>query len=554
MDLQLSFNYLQYVLHLFRLLLKPKRAKTMAVPSQLKTEYEDLYKNCQIRSEQLGSIDSIIDKITSNKKQYKIAESSTKVPWYVIATIHNLESSLSFTTHLHNGDPLSARTVQVPAGRPLSNPPFTWSESAIDALEYDGLSDWSDWSIAGIAYKLEGYNGMGFRQFHPEVKSPYLWSFCNHYVKGKYASDGKFDPDLVSAQCGGMVLLKRMEERDLIDLSDDEIDPMPIVTWLELYRKEQSGTAYPVIVANAGSTPVEIVELKDRSTQDFIDFISKHPTAKTFLVAPATKPIPSAVSPGIIVIPPSGVALPSLTRILRWGVIGDDVKSLQKALNALGFNAGDVDGEFEDKTEKAVKAFQLKYGMLVDGEVGPLTWEKLGGTAGVITDNDPLVHSRLATFAANEAAKQLSWSGAGSEAEKYLEPFREPMRKLGHIGNDKVFYDWCGAFVTYCCRQVGVTIPDQPSGFWATMALVESWQYWAKQQGYWHPKGSTKPQRGDIVTFDWNPNTGGSFNHIGIVRGYQGGSMIETAEGNKSNQSGNFTRSLSFVSGIVRIR
>lgn len=330
----------------------------MSVPPQLKTEYEKLFENCQIRGERLAVIDAIVNKIKDNKRQYKAVENSTQVPWYIIATIHNLEGSLNFTTHLHNGDPLSARTINVPANRPQrGNPPFTWEESAIDALEYDGLADWNDWSISGIAYCLEKFNGTGYRDYHPEIKSPYLWSFSNHYTKGKYKSDGRFDPDLVSEQCGGMVLLKRMLALDLIDLTDDEIDPMPVVTWLELYRKEQSGMAYPVIAANAGATVVEVIELKDRLTQDFVDAITKYPTAKTFLVAAATKPIPSPQVPSIVVVPPSGVTLPTLTRILRWGVIGDDVKALQQVLNALGFEAGEVDGEFEDKTEKAVKAF-----------------------------------------------------------------------------------------------------------------------------------------------------------------------------------------------------
>jgi lysozyme family protein len=531
----------------------------MAIPSQLKTEYEKLFRNCEIRKEQLAAIDSIINKIKDNKGKYKTVESNTQVPWYVIAAIHNLESSLSFTAHLHNGNPLSAKTVDVPAGRPQrGNPPFTWEESAIDALEYDGLTEWNDWSVAGIAYRLEKFNGTGYRDYHPEVKSPYLWSFSSHYTKGKYDIDGRFKPNLVSEQCGGMVLLKRMAEKDLIDLTDDETDPMPIVTWLELYRKEQSGIAYPVIVANAGGTAIEVIDLKERLTQDFVDAIGKYPTAKTFLVADSSKPIPSPLIPSIVVVPPSGVLLPTLARILRWGATGNDVKSLQEALNALEFNADEVDGEFEDKTEKAVKAFQLRYGLLVDGEVGRLTWEKLGGKYqdGIAEDLSIPVHLRLATFAAAEAAKGLIWNGASSETEKYLSPFREPMRQLGHIESDKIFYNWCAAFVAYCCREVKITIPDRPTGFWATMALVESWQYWAKQQGYWYSKGETRPQRGDIVTFDWT-NVDGTFNHIGIVRGHTPGStVVQTAEGNHSSShiSGNFTQSLSNVSGIIRIR
>ncbi|MFM6367537.1 MAG: CHAP domain-containing protein, partial [Dolichospermum sp.] len=126
--------------------------------------------------------------------------------------------------------------------------------------------------------------------------------------------------------------------------------------------------------------------------------------------------------------------------------------------------------------------------------------------------------------------------------------------------SDPVFYNWCAAFVAYCCRNVGIDIPDQPEGFWATMALVESWKFWAKQNDFWFPKGSVTPMRGDIVTFDWSDEDApGEFNHIGIIRAYsQGSSVIKTSEGNKGkrpvNTSGNFTRNLSSVSGFIRIR
>ncbi|MBD2526664.1 peptidoglycan-binding protein [Nostoc sp. FACHB-133] len=247
---------------------------------------------------------------------------------------------------------------------------------------------------------------------------------------------------------------------------------------------------------------------------------------------------------------PSEFTLPKLTRILRTGVIGEDVKALQKVLNAKGFNAGKVDGEFGPDTEAAVRAFQKKTDITVDGEVGPQTWKELGGESGSIPEQGFL--GKLAGFAEDEAAKGLSWNGVNSEAEKYLKLFREPMLTLGHIGSSPVFYDWCAAFVTYCCRNVGAEIPDIPEGFWASMALVESWKYWAKKKGYWNPKGSVTPRRGDILVFDWEGDS--TLNHIGIVRGYTPeNSVIQTSEGNKSNKSGNFTRSMATVAGFIRI-
>jgi lysozyme family protein len=129
-----------------------------------------------------------------------------------------MECGLSFAKHLHNGDSLERRTVNVPAGRPKTGqPPFTFEESAVDALEYDGLTAWSDWSIGGICYKLEGYNGWGYRVH--KINSPYLWSFSNLYKRGKYIEDNKWSDTAVSRQCGAAVILRRMSERGAVDFT-----------------------------------------------------------------------------------------------------------------------------------------------------------------------------------------------------------------------------------------------------------------------------------------------------------------------------------------------
>ena len=69
------------------------------------------------------------------RARYASVSAQTGVPWWVIGLIHMMEAGQSFRCHLHNGDPLTARTVQVPAGRPKTGqPPFIWEESAADAL------------------------------------------------------------------------------------------------------------------------------------------------------------------------------------------------------------------------------------------------------------------------------------------------------------------------------------------------------------------------------------------------------------------------------------
>ena len=69
-------------------------------------------------------------------------------------------------------------------------------------------------------------------------------------------------------------------------------------------------------------------------------------------------------------------------RYLKVGSKGDDVKRLQQKLKDLKFYSGDVSGSFGVRTEDAVKAYQRKMGLYVDGIAGPTTQAKLFGTGG----------------------------------------------------------------------------------------------------------------------------------------------------------------------------
>jgi lysozyme len=66
-----------------------------------------------------------------------------------------------------------------------------------------------------------------------------------------------------------------------------------------------------------------------------------------------------------------------LLRLTEPPMQGDDVRAVQKALAKLGFRIS-ADGVFGSVTEKAVKDFQQKEGLTVDGIVGAGTRQKLG--------------------------------------------------------------------------------------------------------------------------------------------------------------------------------
>ena len=147
--------------------------------------------------------------IKAASARYQAVEGTTGVPWQIIGCLHQRESDGNFRTHLHNGDPLTARTVHVPAGRPLNGvPPFTWEFSSRDALSQAGLCGLTNWTdIATALYRIERFNGLGYRPH--DILSPYLWAGTNHYSSGKFASDGVYEHTLIDAQpgCAGMLSL-----------------------------------------------------------------------------------------------------------------------------------------------------------------------------------------------------------------------------------------------------------------------------------------------------------------------------------------------------------
>ncbi|USR92841.1 peptidoglycan-binding protein [Phormidium yuhuli AB48] len=72
---------------------------------------------------------------------------------------------------------------------------------------------------------------------------------------------------------------------------------------------------------------------------------------------------------------PESRNLPLLSR----GAEGSAVVELQLLLQDLGFYNGEIDGLYQGATITAVERFQSRSGLVVDGVVGPMTWNALLG-------------------------------------------------------------------------------------------------------------------------------------------------------------------------------
>jgi lysozyme family protein len=180
----------------------------------LKDEYTALLKNMVVSTTtntQAKTLATAVERIKANQDQYKKVMQRTGVPWPIVGIIHSLEADCNLKLHLHNGNPLTARTRDEPSGRPPTGaPPFDWVDSAVDALTMPNhfLDTVRSWPVERIAYELEKYNGFGYRLQNTGVNTPYLWSFTNQYTKGKFIADHVFNPNKKSDQAGAMALLK----------------------------------------------------------------------------------------------------------------------------------------------------------------------------------------------------------------------------------------------------------------------------------------------------------------------------------------------------------
>ncbi|WP_353095544.1 spore cortex-lytic enzyme [Tissierella praeacuta] len=72
-------------------------------------------------------------------------------------------------------------------------------------------------------------------------------------------------------------------------------------------------------------------------------------------------------------------------RTLYWGAQGQDVRTVQDKLLRWRYYDGAVDGIYGARTYRAVRKFQAKNGLKVDGVVGPSTANALGMATATVT-------------------------------------------------------------------------------------------------------------------------------------------------------------------------
>ena len=149
---------------------------------------------------------------------------------------------------------------------------------------------------------------------------------------------------------------------------------------------------------------------------------------------------------------------------LLIGDEGDTVKRVQQLLIKYGYmSSGSDTGYFGEVTDKAVKSFQKKNGLSVDGNVGAKTMAKLTGDS-VVKAND----TTTGGGGGGGGKVDTGYAGSGSVSEL----LKVALSKLG------CKYVWgakgpntfdCSGFVYWCLNQVGVKQSYITSKGWRTV-------------------------------------------------------------------------------------
>lgn len=255
---------------------------------------------------------------------------------------------------------------------------------------------------------------------------------------------------------------------------------------------------------------------------------------------------------------PSPTTLPFPNRVIKR----DDedqavVFALQRRLNAVGCGPIDEDGEFGDQTFNAVKLFQSRstdtdgLALVVDGEVGALTWAALFGTS-ALPDNDEGVSQLLATtlaFAATQIGvrEEPLGSNRGPQVDQYVASVG--LNPAGH-------HAWCVAFMFFCFEEASTQL-GRSNPMIKTGGVLD---HWNKAGIHNIPRIKTDRavnnpglvKAGHIFVID----VGGGLGHSGFVERVVGGKLV-TIEGNTNEDGGRngigvFRRSGRKISSINR--
>lgn len=186
-------------------------------------------------------------------------------------------------------------------------------------------------------------------------------------------------------------------------------------------------------------------------------------------------------------------------RTLRYGMKGQDVEQLQRNLAAIGYGVGKVDGKFGWRTANAVKEFQSKNGLKVDGIVGKHTVRAVLQQSGNLQAQrsrtaGPVSRGNLALTRGDlyDLARVVHGEARGESFEGQVAVAAVVLNRLhtGDFGNtvqEVIFQPW--AFTAVHDGQF--YLEPNSSAYRAVDAALKGWDPTGGAIYYWNPVTAT---------------------------------------------------------------
>jgi peptidoglycan hydrolase-like protein with peptidoglycan-binding domain len=200
---------------------------------------------------------------------------------------------------------------------------------------------------------------------------------------------------------------------------------------------------------------------------------------------------------------------------LSIGDQGAQVETVQKRLKQLRYFSGDITGYFGSATEAAVRKFQKRNNLTVDGRVGPQTLSVLmSNSARKAASTSSSSGSSSGSHSSSGSSSGSNGSGSpavitGANIESFISVAESKLGceyTRGAKGPNE--FD-CSGFVYWCLRQVGVN-----QGYMTSYA-------WRTTTRYTRIENMSDLQRGDIIVYK---------GHVAICAG--GGYQIDASSSN----------------------
>lgn len=284
----------------------------------------------------------------------------------------------------------------------------------IDVSKHQGVIDWNKVKAAGVDFVVIKASGKTKDPYYDQNASEcirlgipyhaYHFLYCTNVFQARTearlfnTSVGKTEPLSFVLDCEGAWGVNKKDARAVAEAFEDELRSLRgndikvgvyighnvyktyaldynhyAYVWIPRYKKKDDGKPN-------GTKPSYACDLWQYSSKgsiggikgnvDMDKIISKKPLSFfTTKDGPEFKQIE-------LVITPTPTELGK--RTLKKGSKGADVKELQAGLIKMGYDLGKygADGDFGTKTLNAVKSFQKKYGLAVDGQFGPKSYAK----------------------------------------------------------------------------------------------------------------------------------------------------------------------------------